>query len=370
MKRILHIVGSMNRAGAETMVMNLYREVDRTKYQFDFIYFTPKKCDYDDEITEMGGKIYRVFPKSKNVLTRYINYYLTLKKLKDNDYVHSHMNINNSMYLIIAYLAGIKERISHSHGTTGRSHKKGIRRIYKNFSFGLIKRFATKYVACGEAAGKYLYPKVENSKIILLPNAIDVQKFSNSRKTNRNYIRNLLKIDNDTLVLSQVGRLNKVKNHDFSIKFLKFLKEKGTKFHFVIVGEGNLRNELEEKMKNARLEEDVTFLGVRSDVPELFSGSDAVLMPSLHEGFPVVLVESQAIGVPSLISDSISSEVDLDLGLVEFVDLKDDFSVWEEKLLKIVNQEEVKIEKILDVLTEKGFSIVGSVKKLEKIYGA
>lgn len=369
MIRILHIVGSMNRAGAETMVMNLYREIDRTRYQFDFIYFTPKKCDYDDEITKMGGKIYRVFPKSKSVFARYINYFSTLKKLKDNDHVHSHMNINNSMYLTIAYFAGIKERISHSHGTTGRSHKKGIRRIYKSFSFGLIKSFATKYVACGEAAGKYLYPKVDNSKITLLPNAIDVQKFSNSRKTNRDYIRNLLKIDKDTLVLSQVGRLNRVKNHDFSIRFLKYLKDKGTKFHYVVVGDGKLMVDLQKMVEVQGLKKNVSFLGIRSDVPELFSGSDAVLMPSLHEGFPVVLVESQAIGVPSLISNTISSEVDLGLDLVEFASLDDDFSVWEEKLLNMINQEEVKVVRILNVLTEKGFSIVGSVKKLEKIYG-
>lgn len=369
MKRILHIVGSMNRAGAETMVMNLYRQIDRDRYQFDFIYFTPQKCDYDDEITKMGGKIYRVFPKSRRVFARYFNYYTTLKSLKGNDCVHSHMNINNSMYLSIAYLAGIKDRVSHSHGTTGRSHKSGVRRVYKNFSFGLIKRFATKYVACGEAAGKYLYPKVDSSEIIILPNAIDVQKFSDSRKENRDYIRKLINLDKDILVISQVGRLNKVKNHDFSIRFLKYLKEKGVKYHFVIVGEGALKEELEAKAKLAGLEENISFLGVRSDVPELFSGSDTVLMPSLHEGFPVVLVESQAIGVPSLISDTISPEVDLGLGLVEFAGLNDDFSIWKEKLVKIAIQKEVSAKKILEVLTEKGFSIVGSVKKLEKIYG-
>jgi len=368
MKRIIHIVGSMNRAGAETMIMNLYRQLDCEKFQFDFLYFTNRECDYDKEIIERGGKIYRLFSGKPNTLKRYVKYYSLLKNTKEIDCVHSHMNINNSLYLFIAYLAGKKVRVSHSHGTEGKYHQSIIRRTFKFFSFGFIKKYATKHVACGEAAGRYLYPKVDDSRIILLPNAIDVQKFSDCRKTNRKYIRNFLKIEENTLVISQVGRLIEVKNHDFSLRFLKFLKDNGKKFHYVVVGDGELKESLKEKVEMLGLKENVSFLGVRSDVPELFSGSDIVLMPSLHEGFPVVLVESQAIGVPSLISDTISSEVDLGLDLVEFVSLEDDFLVWEEKLLKMTNQDEVESERIIKVLTEKGFSIVESVKKLEKIY--
>lgn len=367
MKRIIHIVGSMNRAGAETMIMNLYRQLDCDKFQFDFLYFTNKTCDYDEEILDKGGEIHRVL--SKNVIKRYLKYYSLLKKNKQIDYVHSHMNINNSMYLFFAYLTGKKIRISHSHGTEGKYHQSIVRKLYKFFSFSFIKTFATKYVACGEAAGKYLYPKVDESKIIILPNAIDVKKFSDCRIENRNYIKNLLEIDKKTIVISQVGRLSKVKNHVFSLRFLKYLKGNKIKFHYVIVGDGELMDNLKKVVEAEGLDKEVTFLGVRSDVPELFSGSDAVLMPSLHEGFPVVLVESQAIGVPSLISDTISREVDLGLNLVAFLSLKDDFSVWKEKLLEVVSQGEIKLDQKLKTLTEKGFNIVDSVKKLEMIYG-
>ncbi|AOW20104.1 glycosyltransferase [Urechidicola croceus] len=367
MKRIIHIVGSMNRAGAETMVMNLYRQLDRENYQFDFIYFTNNDCDYDDEIKELRGKIYRI--PSKNVFSRYLKYFSLLRKLDKNTSIHSHMNINNSMYLGIAYLAGIKTRVSHCHGTEGKYHQSFLRRIYKKFSFSLIDRFATKYIACGEAAGKYLYPKVKSSEITLLPNAIDVRKFSESRVVNRNYLRNLLNLEKDVIILTQIGRLIKVKNHTFSIQFLKHLKSKGIKFHFVIIGDGELNDSLKELVNKEDLEDNVTFLGVRSDVPELLSGSDCMLMPSLHEGFPVVLVESQAIGLPSLISDTISPEVDLGLKLVVFSGLNDDFSIWEEKLLNILLQEDIKAGKISEVLTDRGFNIVESVKKLERIYG-
>lgn len=372
MKRIIHIVGAMNRAGAETMIMNLYRNLDCNNYQFDFIYFTKDKCDYDKEIIDKGGRIYRVSVTKSSffkTISRYYKYYLLLKSLKENNLVHSHMNINNSMYLFLAYLAGVKDRISHSHGTEGKYHQSFFRKIYKFFSFSIIKKFATKYIACGVTAGNYLYPRVEKSKIILLPNAINIEEFSENRMVHRNYIRDFLKIDKETIVVSQIGRLSTVKNHIFSIQFMKKLKQLKVKFHFVIIGDGELKEYLQKSVKTDGLEKEVTFLGVRSDVPELLSGSDCILMPSLHEGFPVVLVESQAIGVPSLISDSISNEVDLELGLVDFIALNDSLSIWKKQLIKLVEKEEVDSSLRLQILTDKGFNIKNSIKKIEEIYG-
>ena len=367
MKRVIHIVGSMNRAGAETMVMNLYRQIDRENFQFDFLYFNSQKCDYDDEILSNGGKIFRVLPK--NIFLRYYKIFLLLKGEKSIDSVHSHMNINNSVYLFIAYLARKKNRISHSHGTEGKYHQSLFGKLYKALSFGLIKRFSTQYIACGKAAGEYLYPKVSSSKIQLLPNAINLKQFSESRVKNRNYLRELYKIDDKTIVLSQIGRLSKVKNHDFSIKFCKYLKQKKIKFHFVIIGAGELRLELESIIEKEQLNNEISFIGVRSDVPELLSGSDCILMPSLHEGFPVVLVESQAIGVPSIISDTVSPEVDLGLNLVEFANLNDEFIIWEKKMMQMVSQNEIDSQKIIKQMTDKGFNILESAKKIENIYG-
>jgi glycosyltransferase EpsF len=366
MKRILHVVGGMNRAGAETMLMNLYRQIDRDNYQFDFLYFNPQKCDYDDEIIKNGGQIFRVL--SSNIFLRYYKIFKLLKSENNIQSVHSHMNINNSVYLFIAYLSGKKNRISHSHSTEGIYYQSLFRKIYKTLSFGLIKRFATQYVACGKAAGEYLYPKVDLSKIQLLPNAINLKQFSESRIKNRNYLRKLYKINNDTIVLSQIGRLSKVKNHNFSINFCKYLKQKKVNFHFVIIGAGELRPELELIVNNEQLNKEISFMGVRSDVPELLSGSDCILMPSLHEAFPVVLVESQAMGVPSLISDTVSPEVDLGLNLVEFANLNDEFLIWENKLIQMISQDEVDSQIITKQMTDRGFNIVESAKKIEKLY--
>jgi len=367
MKRVLHIVGSMNRAGAETMIMNIYRKIDRDIYQFDFVYFIPSESDYDDEILKLGGKIYRIYPKNGNIFFRYLEFYSLLKKL-NNDCIHSHMNINNSMYLSIAYFAGIKERISHSHSTSGRLYSKGLKKFYQYLSIKLIKLFATKYVACGIAAGKYLYPKVTTSNITLVPNAIDVELFVNSRKTQRNFLRKELGVDDETIIITQIGRLYEVKNHNFTIELARFLKERNVKTKIVIVGQGHLQTSLMELVAQNNLLNEVVFLGLRSDIPTILAGTDLMLMPSFNEGFPVVLVESQASGVPSLISDTISPEVDLGLNLVEFASISGDFTIWEEKILKLTNQKEVKPDTILNVLNEKGFGILGSVKKIEKIY--
>lgn len=367
MKRILHIVGSMNRAGAETMVMNLYRNIDLNKFQFDFLYFSNKECDYDTEILQLGGKIYRI--STTKVAKRYYEYYKLLKSHKEIDVVHSHMNINNSIYLWVASLAGVKTRISHSHGTEGKYHQSFFRKLYKKNGFGMIKKYATKYIACGKAAGKYLYPYVNENQIEILPNAIDVDKFVKSRADHRGYIKKMLNLNEDTLILTQIGRLTTVKNHKFSLSLCKYLKEQNVNFHYVVIGDGELRSELENQAVSENLMNETTFLGIRSDVSELLSGSDCVLMPSFHEGFPVVLVESQAIGVPSVISNNISPEVDLGLDLVTFVPLEEDYSIWYDKIKSNIEKKSVKPERIIQIMNQKGFNIEGSAKKLEKIYG-
>ena len=132
MQRILHITGNMDRAGAETMIMNLYRVIDRKQFQFDFLYFTNKKCDYDDEILKLGGKIYRVL--GKNPLDRMKK---TIKLLKNNqqwDTVHAHMLFNNAFHIYAAYRAGVSQRISHSHSTSNSSKNKIVDKLYNSFS--------------------------------------------------------------------------------------------------------------------------------------------------------------------------------------------------------------------------------------------
>lgn len=325
MQRILHIVGKMDRAGAETMLMNLYRHIDRTQVQFDFITFTLQKGDYDDEILALGGKIYPII--ANNSIDRMLKLTNFLKQHSEYQIVHAHMLLNNAFHLLAAKRAGIQHRISHSHSTS--NSKSGlVAKLYEKFSIYLNKKLSTKKIACGEEAAEYLFKS--NKNVWILKNAIDLQLYNDISLTNKNSWK-VVKSDLQGLKIIQVGRLNEVKNHIFSLDIAKKLQVQDVKFVFFIVGQGPLENLIRQRIREYGLEKNVFMLGIRSDVPELMAGADIMLMPSLHEGFPVVLVESQAIGLPSILSENIAGEVDLNLGLIKFLPL-DNINSWVEIL--------------------------------------
>lgn len=367
MKRILHIVGSMDRAGAETMLMNLYRTLDRSKFQFDFVYFTDKKCDYDDEILNLGGSIHRI---PNNLYKNPVARMRALKKLLQGnpqwETIHCHTLFSNAFHLYAGYKAGVKNRIAHAHSTSDTSKGKFVATAYQFCSKKVIAKYATMYVACGEAASKFLFP--DQKRVLLLPNSIDTKYFSDTYEKNRDYLRNEFKLSQATLIILQLGRLQKVKNHLFSIQIAKELKKQGKKFRLFFAGQGELLNDLIAEVNKNDLREEIIFLGVRSDVPQILAGSDVMLMPSLYEGFPVVLVESQASGVPALISDSISLEVDLGVGLVCFENLQNSPVQWVERLLKLTDVKKANTHNRLKTLNKKGFDIFVNVERLQRLY--
>lgn len=323
--RVLHIVGKMDRAGAETMLMNLYRHIDRTQVQFDFITFTQEQGDYDEEILALGGRIFPII--ASNSIERMFKLTRFLKQHSEYQIVHTHMLLNNAFHLLAAKQAGIQHRISHSHNTS--NSKSGVvANLYEKFAIYLNKKLSTKKIACGKEAAEYLFNTSKD--VWLLNNAIDLQLYNDISSTNKNSWK-LVKSDLQGLKIIQVGRLNKVKNHAFSLEIAKRLKEQDVNFTFFIVGQGPFQDIIKKNIQDYGLEENVFLLGVRNDVPNLMAGADVMLMPSLHEGFPVVLVESQAVGLLSLISDRVAPEVDLDLDLVKFLPLGD-VDTWVEAL--------------------------------------
>jgi len=358
--RVLHIVGKMDRAGAETMLINLYRNIDRTQVQFDFITFTLQKGDYDDEILALGGKIYPII--ANNSIDRMLKLTNFLKQHSEYQILHAHMLLNNAFHLLAAKRAGIQHRISHSHSTS--NSKSGlVAKLYEKFSIYLNKKLSTKKIACGEEAAEYLFKN--NKNVWILKNAIDLQLYNDISSTNKNSWK-LVKSDLQGLKIIQVGRLNKVKNHAFSLEIAKRLKEQDVNFTFFIVGQGPFQDIIKKNIQDYGLEENVFLLGVRNDVPNLMAGADVMLMPSLHEGFPVVLVESQAVGLLSLTSDRIAPEVDLDLGLVNFLSL-DNVDTWVKALMnqkdKSVSQSE-----IYTCLQASGFDVKKNATDLLNFY--
>ncbi|HZH58317.1 MAG TPA: glycosyltransferase family 1 protein [Metabacillus sp.] len=327
--RVLHVVVNMNRGGAETLIMNLYRNIDRSKIQFDFL--TCKEGVFDQEILNLGGKIHRIPYITDGGHFHYIK---NLKQFfkANNHYkiVHSHMDKMSGFVLKSAKKAGIPVRIAHSHNT--QSEGGFAAKLYKEYAGSNIEKAATHYLACSNLAAKWLFKnKAKSSK--LLKNGIDMEKFTFSKKT-REKIREELGIEKDSLVLGHVGRFNHQKNHAFLIDIFNELKKVESKSYLVLVGDGTLRSDIEEKVKRLRLEEKVKFLGVRSDINRLLQAFDLFIFPSFHEGLPVTLIEAQGSGLPCLISENITHEVDMKMDLVKFLPINNK-NVWVEEIREI-----------------------------------
>ncbi|WP_298535120.1 glycosyltransferase [uncultured Algibacter sp.] len=367
MKRILQVVGTMDRAGAETMIMSLYRAIDRSEYQFDFVYFTERPCSFDDEILKLGGKIYRISEKkSKTTISRTYRLYKIIKKNKPFHAVHCHQLFSNAFHLTAAYFSGIKQRIAHSHNTSDINSETLIGKFYQGFARKIINTLATDFISCGYEAGKFLfYPKRD---VLFIPNAVNVKKFLNVKQLKTENFFNIPSITPGTLILSQIGRLMPVKNVEFTINFAEYLKNCKVDFHLFFAGSGRLEKSLKALVIEKKLDKNITFLGVRSDVEKILANSDALLMPSFHEGFPVILVECQTSGTPALISNRISNEVDLGMNLISFCSLEDSFEVWFNNLNKLIKTKALNSDKRHEILKKKGFDIDFSVKLLEKIY--
>jgi glycosyltransferase EpsF len=357
----------MDRAGAETMVMNLYRVLDHTKFQFDFLYFTNDKCDFDDEIEGLGGIIYRLSAnKYKNPISRMFALNRFLNNNKQIQIIHCHTLFSNAFHLWAGKMAGVKARIVHSHSTSDVRAGSFYGKLYHNFSRFLIKKNATQFISCGEEAGTYLFPQVNN--VMILPNSIDTSNFAFIAREYKDYLRNTLKTSATTLIIIQIGRFLEVKNHKFSIELAAYLKSKKVDFKMVFIGDGILRNELENLVLQKQMENEILFFGVRADIPQLLAGSDMMLMPSLYEGFPVALVESQSAGIPALISNIIAKEVDLGVGLVEFLPLDGGIDLWVKKILEIIQRKKLDDNTRLAIIKQKGFNIDENIKILEQLY--
>lgn len=322
--RIAQIIGKWVGGGVESVVMNYYRHIDRTKIQFDFI------CDEDstnipyDEIEQLGGRVILVPPYQK-----VFEYQKELIKIfKDNNYkiVHSHINTLSVFPLRAAKKAGVPIRIAHSHSTTNKKEWKRnlVKQVLRPFS----KVYATDYMCCSELAGRWLFGNKEYDKgnVYLLNNAIDLDKFKYNEKI-RKEKRKELNIKDDTLVIGHVGRFVEQKNHRFLIDIFNEVHKQKENSILLLVGQGPLMEEMKEKVKILGIEDKVIFLGQRNDVNELYNAMDLFFFPSLYEGLGMVLIEAQANGLPCIASTEIPEIADISNN-VQFYNLNDSIDTW------------------------------------------
>ena len=363
--RVLEVLGRMDRGGAEAMIMNLYRKMDRSRVQLDFMVHTQDHCLFDDEIKQLGGHIYRV-PRFKvyNFFSYKRAWKQFFKKHPEHRVIHGHMGATAAIYLHEANKAD-RFTIAHSHSAGKIETAKDI--LYKIFSWPT--RFVSKqFFGCSTEAGiaRYGNKVVQGPQYKNFPNAIDLDKF-NYREEVRTRLRNEFMVSPKQPLIIHVGRLTAAKNPEMILKVFKEIVKQDTNAICLWVGTGELEEKYKGLIKTAGLEDRIRMTGVRSDIPELLQAADAFLFPSLWEGLPVSVIEAQATGLPCVIADTISKEVEVS-PLVEWHSLAESPEQWAERCLQLAKSSMQKRLSPIDDVRKAGYDINESVKQLSEFY--
>lgn len=354
MIRVLQMVGSLNVGGSQAMLLNLYRNIDREKIQFDFVIDHPDQLYYAEEVKSMGARIYTV-PRFNGINAGTVMRAWDKLFTEHPEYkvFHTHVPSYAAMFLHVAKKHGLKTL---AHGHTA-SNGDGLVKIIKTAMQFPVRYQVDVRMACSDKAAEALFGK--NTDYVFLPNAVDIDRFAANAETREKYRREM-GID-DKYVVGHVGRLSEAKNHKLLIDAFAELLEKRNDAHLLLVGDGELRGEIESRIHELKIEDHVTMTGNRNDVAELMQAMDIFAFPSLWEGLPVTLVEAQTAGLPCVISDTISKDVDVS-PLIKRLPI-DSSDVWAEELAK----EHEKMN-VTEQVRNAGFDVRVAVRTLTELY--
>lgn len=329
--RLLCCMSSMDTGGAETFLMKQYRALDRSQYQMDFCVNVIQRGYYDDEIEALGGRIFRIPPKSKdffgslNALTEIV---------KNNGYeavLVSSVKPGTALELLAAKRGGAKRLIYRSSNTSVDGGKK--QRLLHATVGRLAHTVPTVKIAPSVEAAEYCFGKgcVEKGKAQLLHNGIDTTVYRYSQ-ADRERIRREFSLPEDCLVLGHVGRFAKAKNHGFLLEVFANVSERRPDSRLLLIGQGELENEIKARAQALGVIDRVVFTGVRSDIPALLSAADVFVFPSLYEGMPNTVIEAQALSLPCFVSDRVTKDAAI-TELVQFLPL-DSPAAWAQAVLE------------------------------------
>jgi glycosyltransferase involved in cell wall biosynthesis len=374
--RVLHVVHALDRGGIETWLVHVLRHIDRNRFCLDFVTASARPCAYDDEIRSLGAKItpcpspirfWSFGPRFKEVLRRDGPYHI----------VHSHFN-PCGYPLLWARQAGIPVRIAHSHIDSAELGDKPVwvRRLFLPLTGRWLHENATVGLAASRKAAAALFGpewdaapgghRHKPSDCRILYCGIDLSPFTAA--VERPGVRRQLGIPADAPVVGHVGRFQEQKNHDFLIEVARESVGRDPDVHFLLIGDGPLRERITRRVAEAGLTHRVILAGTRPDVPRLMLGAmDCFLLPSLYEGLPLVGIEAQAAGLPCVLADTVTEEVDILPPLVARLPLTAPASMWAERVLAAARTRRPCLD-ALRVVRESPFNIVNGIKRLERLY--
>lgn len=365
---VLQFFSTLNNGGAENRMMDVYRTIDPDVVMFDFAVVHDGEHFFDKEVLA-GGSAKYVLPDPRSGLLK--NYRAMVKFFREHEFraVHTHVSWYSGLVLLAAKQAGVKTRIAHAR--TAAIPNQGLaKRLIRNFGQFLIACSATHRFAISEEAAEFIFGKsvVKKGAYQYVPNAIDQKKYTFLEGAERDALRMQLGIPAGKKAYVHVGNFRKAKNHAFLLDVAKALKDKGDPYVLYLIGDGDLRPDIEQKIADLDLGEQVVLLGSRRDVPRILTAFDAMIFPSIYEGLGGVVLEAQLTGVPAVVSDAIPPVADLGIDMVDFLPLEEP-GRWADAVIRKAETAERDPEQSLKALREKEFCIEQTTFKYLKAYG-
>lgn len=360
--RVLHCVAGLGHGGYESLIMNLYRNIDREKVQFDFVSSFPGV--YEPEIEALGGRIHRIpFITQKGPFVYTAALDRVLRAEPRYPIVHSHMDKFSGLVMKRAAKAGIPVRIAHSHNTKNEG---GLAfQLVKDHYGRMVLPWATDLFACSKAAADWMFgEKAAEARILF--NGVQPEDFAPSAEA-RSHIRAELGLAESTFVAGHVGRFTEQKNHAFLLEIFAALHARRPDSALLLAGDGPLRPKMAETARRLGLASAVRFLGPRQDVPALLSAMDCFIFPSHHEGLPVTLVEAQAAGLPVAASSAITDEVCI-TPLVRRLGLDEAADTWAAAALELAEGGFAARSCPAGAIRGAGYDIADTARWLEEFY--
>ena len=364
MTRILQICSSLDGGGrVQTVLKNYYSHMKTREFRFDFIVHGDKIGEMEPWFEGFGSRIFHVVPRSKNPLKNVHNIAAIIKN-GHYDVVHCHQDYHGAIAMLLAKHYGVKTRIIHCHRSF--PPEKAYQKVSRNIQTAIIKHSATKLLACGRQASEWLYGQdaITQNKVFILNNAIETDTFQFSQEK-REKVRKQLRIEN-AVVIGHVGRFSYEKNHNFLIDiFYEYIK-KCPNVILLLIGDGELKNEVEKEVNALGIAEKIRLLGIRDDVPDLLNAMDVFVLPSRYEGLGIVAIEAQANGLPIVCSGYVPKEVAV-TNAVCFIDQSkyNDITAWCASIDAAIQKGR---SDHCSAIKSAGYDICTEAKKLEEIY--
>ncbi|WP_192983069.1 glycosyltransferase [Marinilactibacillus psychrotolerans] len=352
-QKVLHIMSSFG-GGISSFIKNKAEVLKNEDIVFDIITFDDVTAQFNNLISETGGRVYKISNPKKIGFRQFYNQVNSImEKQPKNTLVHSHVyGVKAIPFYLIARKNGLKRFVIHAHTAAPALKNSNIQEKFKKIINNLISK---EKLSCGIKASINIFGKktAYSDTIVHIPNSINYHSF-NTDLDIKKLKKEILDVDDDRLIIGSIARFRELKNHDFMIEVIDKLKQEQIEFIWFFAGDGLLKKDIEKKVKERRLEKYVYFLGRRDDIPELFSIMDIFTLPSLNEGLPTVVIEAQATSTTSLISDTITKECDMNLGLVEFLSIQN-IEPWLDAIKMFVPKNIAK-SKIEQCLIESSFT--------------